>query len=93
MGIEISVTEFKAKCLELFSRLARHEIDSISITRHGKPVGLITPPPTAQGALRDRLAQWQGMMRGRSCPVDPAFDLTAPIAMGERFDPETRILP
>lgn len=82
MGIEISVTEFKAKCLELIDKLSRHEIDSIEITKRGKPVAVVSAkeaakPRTFDEALAEMRA-WQESMRG-TIYIDPSLDLTEPI--------------
>lgn len=82
MGIEISVTEFKAKCLELIDKLARHEIDSIQLTKRGKPVAKVSPheapkPRTFEEALAEMKA-WQESMKG-TIYIDPDLDLTQPI--------------
>ena len=84
MGIEMSVTEFKAKCLELFDKLYRHEIDSITITKRGKPVGVFYPPATG----REDALRWHGFMKGRSHAIDPDIDLTLPTAADQEFEPE-----
>ena len=89
MGIEISITEFKAKCLELIDKLSRHEIDSIEITKRGKPVAVVNAkdpprPRTFEEALAD-LRAWQETMKG-SVHIDPDFDLTQPIFDIEDFD-------
>jgi prevent-host-death family protein len=81
MGIEMSVTEFKAKCLDLIDKLARHEIDSIELTKRGKPVAVVSPkeaakPKTMEEALAE-LREWQKGMRGLLW-IDPEYDLTQP---------------
>ena len=83
MGIEISVTEFKAKCLELIDKLSRHEIASIEITKRGKPVAVVSAKvPAKPETLAEAMAQvraWQASMRGSIRIIDPDFDLTEPI--------------
>ena len=83
MGIEMSVTEFKAKCLDLIDKLSRHEIDSIELTKRGKPVAVVKPceavrSRTFEEALADMRA-WQASMRGTITILDTNFDLTQPI--------------
>lgn len=83
MGVQISVTEFKAKCLELINKLSRHEIDSIELTKRGKPVAVVSAkeqakPKTLEEAMAD-LRAWQASMRGTIKMLDPDFDLTQPI--------------
>lgn len=89
MGIEMSVTEFKAKCLDLIDKLSRHEIDSIELTKRGKPVAVVKPsgelrPRTFDEALADMRA-WQATLKG-TIHLDPAFDLTQPVFDIEDFD-------
>lgn len=89
MGIEISITEFKAKCLDLIDKLSRHEIDSIEITKRGKPVAVVNAkeapkPRTLEEALAE-LRAWQESMKG-SVHIDPNYDLTQPVFDIEDFD-------
>ena len=89
MGIEMSVTEFKAKCLELFEKLYRREIDSVTITKRGRPMGRLLPPDLS----RQEALQWHGFMKGESRATDPDFDLTGPIVADQEFEPEIGNLP
>ena len=41
--MEISATEFKAKCLQLMDRVKQSR-ETIVITKHGKPVARLMPP-------------------------------------------------
>jgi len=56
--IEVSISEFKAKCLALLEQV-RTTREPIRVTRHGKPVAEIVPPtPTVDrskwiGSLKD----------------------------------------
>jgi len=54
---EVSISEFKAKCLALLETVRRTR-QPIRITRHGKPVAEVVPP----AALQDR-ASWIGSMK------------------------------
>ncbi|MET0179325.1 MAG: hypothetical protein ABW194_02435 [Novosphingobium sp.] len=90
MGIEISVTEFKAKCLELFDKLSRHEIDSIAVTKRGKTVGMVLPPKnppalTFEQALAD-YHEWLKTKPISTVQLDPEWDLTSPTSSLEEFD-------
>ena len=83
MGIEMSVTEFKAKCLELIDKLSRHEIESIELTKRGKPVAVVSPPkPTREDILRS-----YGFMRGR-IHIPEGVDIVGPIAADQEFEPQ-----
>lgn len=54
---EVSISEFKAKCLALLEQVRRTR-QPIRITRHGKPVAEVIPPT----AVFDRAA-WIGSMK------------------------------
>jgi prevent-host-death family protein len=54
---EVSISQFKAKCLELLEQVRRTR-QPIRITRHGKPVAEVIPPT----AVVDR-AVWIGSMK------------------------------
>ena len=71
----VNATEFKAKCLEILDRLGAREVDQVIVTKRGRPVGVLTPPPSADQAVRDI----HGFMRG-SAVVAPDFDLTEPVS-------------
>jgi prevent-host-death family protein len=70
----ISASEFKAKCLSLLDRLARHELDRVIITKRGKPVAVVEPPRRQADEVRNI----HGFMRGSVIIADDA-DLTAPV--------------
>lgn len=89
MGLTVSASEFKAKCLEYFDKLSRQEIDSIVVTKRGKTVAVVRPPQlTYEEAL-----SVHGSMRGRFVQLDPSADLVGPIAADQEFDPEIGNLP
>ena len=71
----VNATEFKAKCLEILDRLSAHEVDQVVVTKRGKPVAVLTPPPPEDAAIRDI----HGFMRG-SVVIPPDFDLTEPVS-------------
>lgn len=81
-SLEITATEFKATCLDLLDRLADHRIDRLVVTKRGRPVAVLTPPPTEQ----DRLADLFGFMRG-SAVIPVSLDLVS-AASDEAFDAE-----
>ena len=72
------ISDFKAKCLDILKQLGDHRLDKVTVTRHGKPVAIILPPPPAE---EDAKAIF-GCMRGRTF-FDPDIDLTAPVFEGE----------
>jgi antitoxin (DNA-binding transcriptional repressor) of toxin-antitoxin stability system len=69
--LEISATEFKAKCLALFKELEAHRLRQVVVTRRGKPIAELRPPerdtPDIYGALEGRAI------------IPPRLDLTAPM--------------
>jgi antitoxin (DNA-binding transcriptional repressor) of toxin-antitoxin stability system len=83
MGIEMSVTEFKAKCLDLFDKLSRNEIESISVTKRGKPLACVTPLQAQASRTRESLLadyrEWQRTKPTRAIQPDPDLDLIKPV--------------
>ena len=55
-------------------RLARRDVDRVTITKRGQPVAVLTPPPSATDAIE----ALHGFMRG-SVTVPEGFDLLKPI--------------
>lgn len=49
--MDVPAGEFKAKCLQLMDEVARTR-ESITITKRGKPVARLVPPPTEQLASK-----------------------------------------
>ena len=81
--VTIGVTEFKAKCLALFSALEGRKISRVIVLKRGKPVAELLPPATELPSL------W-GAHPG-SVRVAPGVDLTEP-ALDELLDAERGIL-
>lgn len=69
----ISASAFKAQCLALMDEVARTG-EAIVITKNGKPVAQLTPPP---GRLGGRKAAF-GLHKGMVAPVGDV-DLDAPV--------------
>ena len=44
----MTVTEFKAHCLEMLSEVARTG-EPVVLTKHGKPSAMVVPPPADAG--------------------------------------------
>ncbi len=82
----ISASDFKARCLDIFDRLTDRTLQKVTITKRGRPVGVLMAPPRNADSVRDL----HGFMRG-SVIVPDDVDLTAPIAE-ERFSAEDGIL-
>jgi antitoxin (DNA-binding transcriptional repressor) of toxin-antitoxin stability system len=69
--LEVSASEFKARCLAIFKDLEARRVSRVLVTRRGRPVAELTPP-------RTELATLWGAHRG-SVEVAPGIDLTAPV--------------
>jgi prevent-host-death family protein len=82
----ISATEFKAKCLNILNRLGARKLSRVTITKHGRPVAVLTPPEEAADAVR----QIYGFMEGSVSGLENV-DLTAPI-LNEPFLAESNEL-
>lgn len=67
-----TVTEFKAKCLDILDRLGSGKLDRVEVTKRGRVMAVLTPP-VAQGA--DELF---GCLRNQTVVPD-GFDLTDPV--------------
>ncbi|MBX9698817.1 MAG: type II toxin-antitoxin system Phd/YefM family antitoxin [Acetobacteraceae bacterium] len=80
----ISATEFKARCLEILDRLAARELTRVSVTKRGKVVAVLTPPPQAVPVTLDDI---YGFMRG-SVIIPEGLDLTQPI-LEDPFEAES----
>ena len=70
----VSATEFKAKCLDLLDQVSARQIGRLEITKHGKIVAVLIPPPSREEAVQ----QLHGFLRG-SVLVPKGLDLTAPV--------------
>jgi len=69
--LEINVTAFKAKCLELFKQLEARRYDKVVVTRRGKPIAELKSPASDVPDI-------YGCMKG-SVVIPPGLDLTEPI--------------
>ena len=78
----VSATEFKAKCLDLLDQVGARQIGRLEITKHGKVVAVLVPPPSRKEAVQ----QLHGFLRG-SVLVPEGCDLTAPV-LDEPLDAE-----
>jgi prevent-host-death family protein len=69
---EISISEFKAKCLALLEQVRKTK-KPLRITRHGKPIAEVVPSSPAKGR-----GNWLGCMKGTAeivgDIVSPAVD-------------------
>jgi prevent-host-death family protein len=84
--LEIAASEFKAKCLDLMDQLAARKLNRIVVTKRGRPVAVLTPPPTPEEIAEGLF----GCLKGRMvAPAD--FDFTAPV-LDEPLDAAEGIL-
>lgn len=67
---EISISEFKAKCLAILERV-RKTRKPIRVTRFGKPVAEIMAP----SPVKDR-SEWMGSMKGQ---MEILGDIVSPV--------------
>jgi prevent-host-death family protein len=67
---EISISEFKAKCLAILERV-RKTRKPVRITRFGKPVAEVVAP----SPVKDR-AEWIGSMKGQ---MEILGDIVSPV--------------
>ena len=84
--LEIAASAFKAKCLDLMDQLAARKLKRIVVTKRGRPVAVLTPPPTREEAA-DGLF---GCLKGRLI-APPGFDFTTPV-LDEPIDAEKGLL-
>jgi prevent-host-death family protein len=82
----LTVTEFKARCLELFDRLTQRQLSKVTVTRRGKPVAVVSPVSPAEAEAR----AVHGSMAGMAL-LSPGVDLTRPV-FDERLDADEGIL-
>jgi antitoxin (DNA-binding transcriptional repressor) of toxin-antitoxin stability system len=81
--LEVSATEFKARCLAIFKDLEARRVTRVLVTRRGRAVAELIPPRTELPTL------W-GAHRG-SVEVAPGIDLTAPV-VDEALDAAAGVL-
>lgn len=82
----LTATEFKAKCLDIFDRLAAHTLTRVTVTKRGKAVAVLTPPEVSEAEAR----QLYGFMEG-TVIAPQGFDYTAPV-LDEPRDAELGVI-
>ncbi len=78
---KVSVTEFKAHCLEIISDLEAGRLPRVQLTKRGRVVAELSRPKAKPGKARS-LYGWQ---KG-SVTIAPGVDLTEPWI--DEFEPE-----
>lgn len=79
IGPVLSVSHFKATCLEVLERVRRTG-RSVVITKRGAPLAEVVPPSTAATG-----ADWMGSLRGTAHIVG---DIIEPVVAREEWDVE-----
>jgi antitoxin (DNA-binding transcriptional repressor) of toxin-antitoxin stability system len=82
----LSVTEFKAKCLDLFNRLSNGRLTRVEVTRRGRTVAIVNSPPSRSEEARALHGSMAGMTRAA-----PDYDPAAPV-LDEPFDADLGVL-
>lgn len=70
--VEISISEFKAKCLALLEQVRKTK-QPLRVTRHGKPVAEIVPP-RMEVDRKEWIASMQGSGETLGDIISPASD-------------------
>jgi len=70
---EISISEFKAKCLSLLQQVSKTR-QPIRVTRFGKPVADVMPPAVAKVDRNDWIGSGKGTAKILGDIVSPAND-------------------
>ncbi len=82
----ISATEFKAKCLDILDQLSDRRLERLEITKRGRTVAVLMPPPADAAWVEDV----HGFIRG-TVRIPAGVDLTAPV-LDDARDAELGIL-
>lgn len=69
----VKAGDFKARCLALLDQVANHG-DSILVTKRGRPVALVTAPPSAVDDPRQRLFGSVVFEGDLVAPIDEAWE-------------------
>ncbi len=83
---EIGVTEFKAKSLGLIDDVEKGRLESVILTRRGKPVARLSSVSGARADVRPRVPDPWGCMKG-SVILKEGVDLTEPTGAMIGWDP------
>jgi len=82
--LNLSASDFKAKCLTVFRDLERRKIRRVIVARRGKPIAELTAP-------RGKVPELWGCLRG-SVSTPRGVDLTEPLLPEEEFDAARGVL-
>ena len=82
----LNASDFKARCLDLLDQVYEGRIDRLVITKRGRPVAVLVPPPADPAAI----AAAYGSMRG-TVVIPAGVDLTEPV-LNEPLDADLGLL-
>lgn len=71
----ISATQFKAKCLDILERLGSGRLDRVEVTKRGRVMAVLTPPP----ALVENVDDLFGCLKSQTL-VREGVDLTEAVS-------------
>lgn len=80
--VTITITAFKANCLDLVRKLEHGKLKRITLTRRGKPVAEVSPKNSGR---KGSFADIYGCMRD-TITVAPGVDLTKPVVDADDWD-------
>jgi antitoxin (DNA-binding transcriptional repressor) of toxin-antitoxin stability system len=80
--VTITITAFKANCLDLVRQLEHGKLKRITLTRRGKPVAEVSPKKSGK---KKTFADIYGCMRG-TIQFAPGVDLTEPAVDPDDWD-------
>lgn len=78
----ITATEFKARCLELMDQLAARTLDRVTVTKRGRIVSVMTPPPVEEDGAAPPIFGW---LKG-SAHIPAGFDWEEPLVSEADMD-------
>ena len=72
---KIQISTFKAECLRLLDEVSRTK-ESLTVTRHGKPLVVINPSEEHQQREREGFGIAKGTIEIKENIIEPATDLS-----------------
>ena len=81
----MTASDFKARCLDVLDQLAARKLESVTITKRGRPVAVVRPPVT-----QAELPSLYGCMQG-TVTIPEGVDIDGPI-LHEPLDADDGIL-
>jgi prevent-host-death family protein len=71
---EVGATEFKARCLQLMKAVHDRKLNSVTVTKRGKPFVKLVPVPEEPNLVYGCLAGLAKVVGDLTEPVDVAWD-------------------